>query len=218
VPRRCRAAPPRERGAGAGAVERGGTRALGERSAGGYSSYAADWWAYGVCLFLWLHHAPPFDAPTPLLVLQRIGSEEVAFPPPPPGAPPDAMDLLRSLLQQQPAARLTPSSLRSHPFLTASGATPMPHADERALFELRRGIVRVKAQASTFSSVGSDSDRRSSAVVSASSVPPLAAGPLEEAAGEEGEASGPAARWASIWASAPTPKCLDVVLNLCVVC
>jgi len=47
---------------------------------GGASAYDADWWAFGVCLYMWLHHVNPFEAPTPMLSMQRICEGVLDFP------------------------------------------------------------------------------------------------------------------------------------------
>jgi len=48
--------------------------------AGGYSAYSADWWAYGVCLYMWLYHCLPHEAPTAALAMQRIREGGICFP------------------------------------------------------------------------------------------------------------------------------------------
>merc|ERR1712023_325618 len=44
-----------------------------------YSAKAADCWALGVCLFMWMYLKPPFEAPTMHMLLEAIREQEPVF-------------------------------------------------------------------------------------------------------------------------------------------
>ena len=44
-----------------------------------YSAKAADCWALGVCLYMWLYLKPPFEAPTLYLLLEEIRQKDPPF-------------------------------------------------------------------------------------------------------------------------------------------
>ena len=45
----------------------------------GFSAKAADCWALGVCLYMWLYLKPPFEAPTLYLLLEEIRQKDPPF-------------------------------------------------------------------------------------------------------------------------------------------
>ena len=47
----------------------------------GYSGRAADLWACGCSLFMWMYHRLPYEADNPPALLAMIAEEPVAFPP-----------------------------------------------------------------------------------------------------------------------------------------
>jgi serine/threonine protein kinase len=126
----------------------------GTLSMGGYSARAADWWAYGVCLYMWVYHTAPFVAPTPMLLVEKIRTEPVPYDGDAHGAGQCVITLLRGLLAENPRNRYSLSDIRRDLFITAGGAQPLPepdvpdHSQSLAKFELENAITRVMAEQS----------------------------------------------------------------------
>jgi len=151
-----------------------------EKVQGGYSMSAADWWAVGVCLFMWLYHRPPYEAPTVHMLLERIKDEELVFP----GdtfSSWQLLELLRRLLDRHPGRRYKLRDLRKDAFITDDGASPVPacRVDESqvsvAVYELQTAITTVKHNLRLSASV-----RGKSAAV----LPPVGAPPASCAASD----------------------------------
>ena len=93
----------------------------------GYSGRAADMWAVGVSMFMWLYHRLPYEADSVVNLMERIANEEVDFPAD--GAHSAALlGLLRGLLERKPKMRMRIRDLRNDPWLTLSGKSPLPPA------------------------------------------------------------------------------------------
>ncbi len=45
-----------------------------------YSGRAADVWALGVCLYMWMYLKLPFEAPTVYMLMQEIANGELVLP------------------------------------------------------------------------------------------------------------------------------------------
>ena len=89
----------------------------------GYSGKAADCWALGVCLYMWMYLRPPFEAPTLYMLLEEIREKE------PPidtsvTASDELMELLLGLLARKPTQRLRVRDLRRNELLTRPGEMP----------------------------------------------------------------------------------------------
>lgn len=98
-------------------------------SQGGYSGRAADLWALGVSMYLWVFHAPPYIAPTAPLLMELIRAEEVSYDGDSHGAGELVMSLMRGLLARSPSARHSLADLRRDPLLTLAGHEPLPPAE-----------------------------------------------------------------------------------------
>eukprot|EP00962_Isochrysis_galbana_P023140 scaffold6956_cov131-Isochrysis_galbana.AAC.3 len=126
----------------------------GTLSMGGYSARAADWWAYGVCLYMWVYHSPPFVAPTPMLLVEKIRTELVPYDGDAHGAGERVIALLRGLLAENPRNRYSLSDIRRDHFITAGGAQPLPepdvpdHSPSLAKFALEGAITRIMSKQS----------------------------------------------------------------------
>ena len=117
------------------------------------SAKAADCWALGVCLYMWLYLRPPFEAPTLYMLLEEIRQKQ----------PPidtavvvgeELMALLLGLLARKPTQRLRVKDLRRNELLTRCGEMPPSSAmtqGQLAKEELRSAIslvvVTLRAQA-----------------------------------------------------------------------
>ena len=77
-----------------------------------YSGKAADCWALGVCLYMWMYLRPPFEAPTTHMLLELIRQSDVDYPTHAYDASDALMGLLRGLLQQKPIQRLRVRDMR----------------------------------------------------------------------------------------------------------
>ena len=84
---------------------------------------AADCWALGVCLYMWLYLKPPFEAPTLYLLLEEIRQKDPPF---------DSavvvseglMELLLGLLARKPTQRLRIKDVRRSEVLASYGEMP----------------------------------------------------------------------------------------------
>ena len=128
-----------------------------------YSGKAADMWALGVCVYMWLYHKPPCNAPTQMLLMEEIRKADIEYhdaiaeaPVDFKGHPPLLMDMLKALLHVQPQQRLRVRDLRRHPFLTKDGQEPLgeegtveaaaSNSKKAASAELNEAVARVMKQ------------------------------------------------------------------------
>lgn len=116
-----------------------------------YSGKAADCWALGVCLYMWMYFRPPFEAPTLHMLLEEIREKEPPYDSRAYAASAELMALLQGLLARKPTQRLRLKDLRRASFLTLGGTEPLPPstvltAGEVAKEELRGAISTVVAQ------------------------------------------------------------------------
>jgi hypothetical protein len=78
-----------------------------------------DWWALGVIMFEFLTGCPPFNDETPEDIFQNILSGNVPWVELPPEVSPEARDLLKRLLCEDPNKRIGTKSvdeIKNHPF------------------------------------------------------------------------------------------------------
>ena len=94
----------------------------------GYSGRAADLWACGCSLFMWMYHRLPYEADNPPALLAMIAEEPVAFPPNERGHSAELLALLHGLLTRAPKERVRIKDVRKDPFLTQHGSAPFPEA------------------------------------------------------------------------------------------
>lgn len=94
----------------------------------GYSGRAADMWAVGVSLFMWLYHRMPYESDSVMNLMQKIANEEVGFPEDATHSP-ELLALLRGLLDRIPKQRLRIRDLRRDPWFTDHGSISLPVAE-----------------------------------------------------------------------------------------
>ena len=108
------------------------------KRSGTFDPKVVDLWAIGVTIYVWLCGLPPFNAPTPMLLLQEIRTCVDVVPPPltgkgglkgkPMSGP--LIELMQGLLTKDVDARLTLAQLRAHPWLTRDDTAPLPPPPE----------------------------------------------------------------------------------------
>lgn len=79
----------------------------------------ADWWSVGVILFELLVGIPPFNAEQPQKIFDNIMNLDIPWPQVPAEMSPEAYDLIKKLLIQNPLQRLGATGageVKSHPF------------------------------------------------------------------------------------------------------
>ena len=81
---------------------------------GEFSGFAADVWACGVSLYMYLHGKCPFMSPNLVAIFQMIRETEPVYSP---SLSPAARDLLEKLLDKDPATRIQIPSILSHPWM-----------------------------------------------------------------------------------------------------
>ncbi|OQS00648.1 kinase [Thraustotheca clavata] len=72
-----------------------------------------DWWSFGIVFYEMLVGVSPFYHENERIMLQRIVSEEVMFPP---DFPRDAISLVKGLLNRDPKTRYGVDKIKAHPF------------------------------------------------------------------------------------------------------
>jgi len=93
----------------------------------GYSGRAADMWACGASLFMWLYHRSPYTADNQIDLLNAIANDEVEYPPDDLHSE-ELLTLLRGLLERKPKMRLRTRDVRRNSFITENGTNPLPAA------------------------------------------------------------------------------------------
>ena len=96
-----------------------------------YSGRAADVWALGVCLYMWIFHRLPFEAPTVFMLMEAIKEGALDFDVAPVGveggvASDELLSLVRGMLAKKPQQRLRVRDLRRDAWVTNNGTTPLP--------------------------------------------------------------------------------------------
>ncbi|EQC26993.1 CAMKK/CAMKK-META protein kinase [Saprolegnia diclina VS20] len=107
-----------------------------------YKGLPIDVWACGVTLYLFVYGHLPFEAETPQLLYEKIKSDPITFATLVQETPvnPDVIDLLRGILNKDPAERLTTQDIRNHPWLASRFQTQYPKS-ERHLITLTPACV-----------------------------------------------------------------------------
>lgn len=93
----------------------------------GYSGRAADMWALGVCIFMWLYHRLPYESDSVVNLMEKIANDDVPYPTDTSRSP-ELMTMMRGLLDRRPKMRLRVRDLRRDPWLTQAGKAPLPPA------------------------------------------------------------------------------------------
>jgi len=93
----------------------------------GYSGRAADLWACGVSIFMWLYFIPPFMSDNPPGLLKAISEEDIVWPEDKSHSA-ELVALVRGLLQKQPSDRSRIKDMRRDAFITRNGAEPLDQA------------------------------------------------------------------------------------------
>eukprot|EP01124_Arcella_intermedia_P004658 TRINITY_DN1263_c0_g1_i1.p1 TRINITY_DN1263_c0_g1~~TRINITY_DN1263_c0_g1_i1.p1 ORF type:complete len:620 (+),score=145.11 TRINITY_DN1263_c0_g1_i1:63-1922(+) len=78
-----------------------------------YVGMASDVWSCGIILYAMSTASLPFDGETSIIVLKKIVKGEYTIPH---HLPPDLKDLIRKMLTPDPAARITVSQIKQHPW------------------------------------------------------------------------------------------------------
>ena len=127
----------------------------------GFSGAAADVWAVGVCLYMWVFHRPPHmwlyypeqpidDADAPIVesipeLIAAIRTQPIAFPTMGRGAPipgPKLIALIGKMLERAPRARARVRELRHDAWLTRNESDPLPPPPEGLIRSVPRREVQ----------------------------------------------------------------------------
>ena len=90
----------------------------------GYSGRAADVWACGVSLYMWMYHTMPYEAEHLPGLLQKIADEEVVYPEDKTHSE-SLIKLLHSMLDRAPRQRARVRDLRRDAFINDDGKEPL---------------------------------------------------------------------------------------------
>jgi len=93
-------------------------------SGGEFHGRAADVWALGVCLYVFVYGQLPFMAGTAILLYEAIKTQALQFPKGPPQVSAELRDLLTLVLVKDPEKRLTLAEIMAHPWVTEGGTLP----------------------------------------------------------------------------------------------
>ncbi|CAM9838050.1 unnamed protein product [Chrysoparadoxa australica] len=98
-----------------------------------YNGFAADIWAAGVCLWLFAFRTLPFYDPLPMVLFDKICSEEPLLFPEGDGSKDHELlcDLLSKLLEKDPLKRMTLQEAKSHPWLSSMLSKHYPRKLQR---------------------------------------------------------------------------------------
>jgi len=77
--------------------------------------HAVDWWSFGTLVYEMLTGWPPFYHKNIKIMCERILKAPLVFPERP-AVSDDARDMIRRLLERDPAKRITSAQLKAHPF------------------------------------------------------------------------------------------------------
>jgi len=97
-----------------------------------YSGRAADIWALGVCVYMWMFHRLPFEAPTLFMLMEAIRDGQLELDSSAYAATPELVELVRGLLAKKPQHRLRIKDLRRNAWLTEGRSAPLPQPQNMA--------------------------------------------------------------------------------------
>ena len=98
-----------------------------------FSGFAGDVWALGICLYMFVYGKPPFGGSTTFQIYEAIQTEALAFPSDIKVSS-QLQDLLRQLLEKEPAKRMALEGVKAHPWVTQGGLLPaLQGSAERAV-------------------------------------------------------------------------------------
>eukprot|EP00287_Rhodomonas_sp_CCMP768_P019270 CAMPEP_0202818798 /NCGR_PEP_ID=MMETSP1389-20130828/8611_1 /ASSEMBLY_ACC=CAM_ASM_000865 /TAXON_ID=302021 /ORGANISM="Rhodomonas sp., Strain CCMP768" /LENGTH=386 /DNA_ID=CAMNT_0049491223 /DNA_START=104 /DNA_END=1264 /DNA_ORIENTATION=+ len=88
---------------------------------GAFHGRVADLWSAGVSLYFFVHGKCPFVCPNVIQLYDMIKQDAITFDE---SLPAELLDLLRKMLDKDPAARIGIPDIKLHPFYTAACTTP----------------------------------------------------------------------------------------------
>ncbi|XP_074868389.1 calcium/calmodulin-dependent protein kinase kinase 2 isoform X3 [Carettochelys insculpta] len=94
-----------------------------------FSGKALDVWAMGITLFCFVFGQCPFMDERILSLHSKIKTQPLEFPDQP-DVTEDLKDLIMRMLDKNPESRISVPELKLHPWVTKSGAEPLPTEDE----------------------------------------------------------------------------------------
>lgn len=103
--------------------------ALDERRQAGFSGKCTDIWSMGVTLYTFVYGKVPFYDKNIIGLYSKIRTQPVEFPEKPKVSE-DIKDLIRKMLVKDPGKRITLPEVKEHPWVTKSGAHPLPSEEE----------------------------------------------------------------------------------------
>lgn len=90
---------------------------------GAFHGRLADIWSAGISLYFMVHGKCPFVCPNVLQLYDMIKDDPIVYDE---KLPPDCLDILKKILEKDPAKRLTMAGIKAHPFYTAACPEPQP--------------------------------------------------------------------------------------------
>lgn len=106
-----------------------------------YSGRAADVWALGVCMYMWMFLRLPFEAPTVYMLMQEIGHSPLDIPVNDTHSA-ELIELARGLLAKKPVQRLRIKDLRRDAWMTDGGKDLLPKPMHEAHHSVHKGELK----------------------------------------------------------------------------
>ena len=93
---------------------------------------AVDIWALGVTLFCFVHGSFPFEDSNIIDLYKKIFSDEPLISD---KLSSEVKDLLQKMLRKNPAERIGLTEIKSHPWVTSNGDSPLLSTEDNCVFE-----------------------------------------------------------------------------------